>query len=147
MLSRTHWALIGPPRTRIVPAVTGFCSFFYHHLLNDTLVWPCPAGAVQFVPFLSGPCLTEQAVRLPDCPTGGVPVVSPSRGGDVAVYVIGLNQPSMPAPFFKNYLFCSCIYFCLYDPFDCTHSINPPDNFLLSYSVLPLLFLPYWSFQ
>ena len=27
------------------------------------------------------------------------------------------------------------------------HSINSPDNSLLSYSVLPGLFLPYWSFQ
>ena len=26
-------------------------------------------------------------------------------------------------------------------------SINPPDNSLLSHSVLPVLFLPYWSFQ
>ena len=27
------------------------------------------------------------------------------------------------------------------------HSITPPDNSLLSHSVLPLLRLPYWSFQ
>ena len=26
------------------------------------------------------------------------------------------------------------------------HSINSPDNFLLSHAVLPVLFLPYWSF-
>ena len=27
------------------------------------------------------------------------------------------------------------------------HSINPPDNSPLSHSVLPVLFLLYWSFQ
>ena len=27
------------------------------------------------------------------------------------------------------------------------HSINPPDISLLSHSILPVLFLPYWSFQ
>ena len=28
-----------------------------------------------------------------------VPAGSPSRGGDVAVYVLDINQPSLPTPF------------------------------------------------
>ena len=44
-----------------------------------------------------------------------VPAGSPSRGGDVTVYVRDINQPSFPPPF----LFCSCVCFCLYSPFNC----------------------------
>ena len=43
------------------------------------------------------------------------PAGSPSCGGDVAVHVLDINQPSLPTPFF----FCSCVYFCLYCPFNC----------------------------
>ena len=52
-----------------------------------------------------------------------VPAGSPSRGGDVAVYVFVINQPSLPIPFFK---FCSCVYFCLFDPYSCISSHNLP---------------------
>ena len=45
-----------------------------------------------------------------------VSVGSPSRGGNVAVYVLDINQPSLPTPFY-SVLFCVC--FCLYDPFNC----------------------------
>ena len=45
------------------------------------------------------------------CPPSG----SPSRGGDVVVNVKDINQPSLLTPF----LFCSCVYFCLYGPFNC----------------------------
>ena len=48
-----------------------------------------------------------------------VPTGSPSRGGDVAVYVFDINQPSLPTPFFIILLFCSCVYFCSYLPFNC----------------------------
>ena len=44
-----------------------------------------------------------------------VPAAPPSRGGDVAVYVIELNQLSLPSPF----LFCCCVCLCLYGPFNC----------------------------
>ena len=44
-----------------------------------------------------------------------VPVGSPSRGGDVKVYVYDINQLSLPTPF----LFCSCVCFRLYGPFNC----------------------------
>ena len=42
--------------------------------------------------------------------TTTVPAGSPSRGGDVAVYVFGINQPSLPILF---YFLCVC--FCLSD--------------------------------
>ena len=45
----------------------------------------------------------------------GVPAGSPSRGEDVAVCVFDINQPSLPTPF----LFCFCVYFCFYGPFNC----------------------------
>ena len=60
---------------------------------------------------------------------------SPSRGGDVAVYVSEINQPSLPTPFF-----CSCVCFCLYSPFNCISFLNSPDNSPLSHSILPVLF-------
>ena len=44
-----------------------------------------------------------------------VPTGSPSRGGDVMVYVFDINRPSLPIPF----LFCSRVCFCLYGPFNC----------------------------
>ena len=44
-----------------------------------------------------------------------VPTGSPSSGGDVAVYVFDINQPSLPTPFY----FCSCVCFCLKGPFNC----------------------------
>ena len=44
-----------------------------------------------------------------------VPAGSPSRGRNVAIYVFDINQPSLCTPF----LFCSCVCFCLYDPFNC----------------------------
>ena len=61
------------------------------------------------------------------------------RGGDVAVYVFDINQPSLPTPFYV----CISVFLALSTVF---HSINSPDNSQLSHSVLPVLFLPYWSF-
>ena len=43
-----------------------------------------------------------------------VPMGSPSRGGDVMVYVW-----HEPAELAHSVLFCSCVYFCLYGPFNC----------------------------
>ena len=45
-----------------------------------------------------------------------VPADSPSRGGDVAVYVFDINQRSLPG---ELLLICSCVCFCLYGPFCC----------------------------
>ena len=70
---------------------------------------------------------------------------SPSHGGAIAVYVFDINQPSLPAPFLPPVLLSiSCVFMTLSTVF---HSINSPDNSPLSHSVLPVLFLPCWSFQ
>ena len=71
------------------------------------------------------------------------PAGSPSRGGDVVVYVFDMNQPSLPTPFYSVLVSVS-VFMTLSTVF---HSINSPDNFPLSHSVLPVLFLPNWSFQ
>ena len=73
----------------------------------------------------------------------GVPAGSPSRGGDVTVYVLDINQPSLPTPFYSVLVSIS-VTIVLSPVF---HSINSPDNSPLSHSVLPVLFLPYWFFQ
>ena len=72
-----------------------------------------------------------------------IPTGSPSRGGDVMVYVININQPSLPTPFYSVLVSVS-VFTALSTVF---HSINSPDNSPLSHSVLPVLFLPNWSFQ
>ena len=65
---------------------------------------------------------------------------SPSRGGDAAVYVLDLNQPTLPTSFLL--LLFLCLFFSLW-PFQLFfHSINPPDNSLLSHSVLSVVFVP-----
>ena len=46
-----------------------------------------------------------------------------------------------------SFLFCSCVYFSLMTPSIVFHSINSPNNCPFSHSVLPVLSLPYWSFQ
>ena len=72
-----------------------------------------------------------------------VPASSPSLGVDGMVYVKDRNQPSLPTPFlsvlvpFSAAIALSAVF----------HSINSPDNSPLSRSVLPVLLLPYWSFQ
>ena len=72
-----------------------------------------------------------------------VPAGSPSRGWDVAVYVLNINQLSLPSPFYSVPVSVS-IFMALSAVF---HSINSPDNSSLPHSVLLVLFLPYWSFQ
>ena len=67
---------------------------------------------------------------------------SPSRS-DVAVYVFDKNHPSLPTPFHSVHVSVS-VFMALSTVF---HSINSPDNSSLSHSVLPVLFLPYWSFE
>ena len=67
----------------------------------------------------------------------------PSRGGDVADYVFDINQPSLPTPS-CSVLVSISVFMALSTVF---HSINSPNNSLLSHSVLPVLFLPHWYFQ
>ena len=73
-----------------------------------------------------------------------VPAGSPSRGGDVAVYVFDINPPSLPAPVYCVLVSVSAVM-ALSTVF---HSINSHDNSPLSHCGLSvLLFLPYWSCQ
>ena len=66
-----------------------------------------------------------------------VPAGSPSRGGDVTVYVKDKNQPSLPTPF--HFVFVSIsVFTALSTVF---HSINSLNNFPFSHSVLPVLSL------
>ena len=66
-----------------------------------------------------------------------VPVGSPSRGGDVAVYVFDKNQPSLPTLLY-SVLVSIAVFMTLSTVF---HSINSPDNSPPSHSVLPVFFL------
>ena len=72
-----------------------------------------------------------------------VPTGSPSRGGDVAVYVFGINQPSLPIPFYSVLVSVS-VCMSLSSAF---HFINSPDKAPLSHSCLLVLLLPFWSVQ
>ena len=72
-----------------------------------------------------------------------VPACSPSRDGDVTVYVCDINQPSLPTPFYSVLVSIS-VFMALSTVF---HSINSHDNSPFSDSVLPVLYLPYWAFQ
>ena len=72
-----------------------------------------------------------------------VPACSSSRGGDVTVYVLDINLPSLPTPFYSVLVSVS-VFMALSTEF---RSINSPDNSPLSHFVLLVLFLPYWSFQ
>ena len=65
------------------------------------------------------------------------------RGGDVAVYVLDINQSSLTTPFYSVLVSIS-----VFKPLSTVFSsINSPNNSQLSLSVLLVLFLPYWSFQ
>ena len=68
-----------------------------------------------------------------------MPTGSPSRGGDVTVYVKDIKQPSLPTPFYSVLVFIS-VFMALSTIF---HYINSPDNSPFSYSVLPVLILPH----
>ena len=63
--------------------------------------------------------------------------LSPSRGGDVAVYVLDINQPSLPTPFYSVLVSVS-VFMDLSTVF---HSINSPDNSAFSHCFLVLYLL------
>ena len=67
---------------------------------------------------------------------------SPSCGGNAAVFVFDINQQSLPTPCYS--LLVSVYVLMALSPV--FYSINSPDNVPFSYSVLPVLSLPYWSF-
>ena len=63
--------------------------------------------------------------------------------GMFAVCEFDINQPSLPTPFYSVLVSVS-VSMALSTVF---HSINSPDNSPFSHSVLPVSFMPYWSFQ
>ena len=65
------------------------------------------------------------------------PQGSPSRGGDVAVYVFDIRQPRLPTPFYSVIVSIS-VFMALSTVF---HSIDPSDNSLLSCLVLSTLYI------
>ena len=65
------------------------------------------------------------------------------RCGVVVVYVFDINQPSLLTPIYDVLMSISVSM----APSTVFHSINSPDNSPPSHSVLPVLFLPYESFQ
>ena len=113
------------------------------------LHFPCPP---QRRPSSKVPC---QEVRLSShfpftvyltstpSPPHLVSAGSPSRGGDVAVYVFDINQPSLPTPFYSCLVSLS-VLIALSTVF---HYMTSPDNSPLSHSVLPVLYLPHRPFQ
>ena len=58
-------------------------------------------------------------------------------------FMSDINQPSLPTSFY-SVLVSVYLFMALSVDF---HSINSPDNSQFSHSVLPVLSLPYWSFQ
>ena len=75
---------------------------------------------------------------------GEIPTGSPSRDGDVAVYVLDIKKkPSLLTPV-CSVLVSISVFMALSTG---CRSINSPDDSPLSHSVLLILFLPYWSFQ
>ena len=66
---------------------------------------------------------------------------SPSHGGDVAVYVFDISQPSLPTPFYSVLVSVS-VCMALSTVF---HSINSPDKHAAFSLCASGLVLPYWS--
>ena len=87
--------------------------------------------------------LLRRSVRTRHHVFPNVPTGLPSCGGDVAVYIFDINQPSLPTPFYSVLVSIS-IFMALSNVF---HFVNSPDYSPLSHSVLLVLSLPYWSFQ
>ena len=65
------------------------------------------------------PLLRSRAMQSDRQAVLKVPAGSPSRGGDVAVYVFDINQPSLPTPFFLLFFKILFFYFSLYGLFNC----------------------------
>ena len=73
------------------------------------------------------------------------PEGSPSRGGEVTVYVLDIIDRACPLFFFfYSVLESVSVFMALSTVF---HSINYPVDPPFSDSVLPVLSLTYWSFQ
>ena len=91
----------------------------------------------------SWPDMWRNSALIPQFP----PIVSPRRLTFTWWGCCGLCFPhkptDLPTPF-HSVLVSLSVFMALSTVF---HSINSPDNSPLSHFVLPVLFLPYWSFQ
>ena len=69
----------------------------------------------------------------------------PARSSPLGMlrFTSDINQPSLPTPFYSVLVSIS-VFMALSTVF---HSVTSPANSPFSHSVLPVLFLPYWSFQ
>ena len=67
-----------------------------------------------------------------------VPAGSPSRDGDVTVYV--WHEPTELA---HSFLFCPCVYFCLYGPFNCISVHKFSLFFILFFRSYPCIIGPF----
>ena len=105
-----------------------------------------PSVIVYLMKLLKMPyCVIEFDLSISCAFEMKVPVGSPSRGGDVVVYVKDISQPSLPKPTpFYSVLVSISIFMALSTAFS---SINSPENSPLSHSVLPILILPCWFCQ
>ena len=99
--------------------------------------------------------IVKAAVRRFQEEHGGGPLVTntvspPCESPRAHLHAVGMlrfmsdiNQPSLPAPFY-SVLLSVFVFITLSTVF---HSTNSPDNSPFSHSVIPVLSLPYWSFQ
>ena len=112
-----------------------------------TVVWPKVPFCARLEQFCTDSTvfINRMDTHLDACPFARmrVPAGSSSCDRHVAVHIFNINQPSLPTPFYFVLVSIS-VFVVLSRVF---HSINSPDNSPLSHSVLPVLSLPYWSFQ
>ena len=119
-----------------------YLSFSFHAVFLPVFILflPFPSFFFPFLSFFSSSGLCRGVLFFIYT---RVPPGSPSSGGYVAVYVFNINQPSLATAFYSVLVSVS-LFMTLSTVF---HFINSSDNSLFSYSVLPILILPYWSFQ
>ena len=120
-------SVITEPRYLKLVTVSSFCPFTLISVLMP-LVWFC-----------------HQLGLLGTDLHAIVPAGSPSRGGDVVVYVFNKKTNKLAYSFFSSSVLVSVsVFMTLSTVF---HSISSPDNSPLSHFVFPVSFLPYESFQ
>ena len=128
-------------------------TFYNYMCWHEVKSWSSPViivGVYYFSNFPQEQTLDGKLIRIvsklwseQDCYLHTVPAGTPWRSWDVTVYVLDINQPSLPTPF-SSVLVSVPVFMALSSVL---HSINYPDNSPLFHSVLPVLFLPHWSFQ
>ena len=126
----------------IVYSLNFFVVVFLGHVGTVVQVSLCSEAATRVGSLTS--LLVEHCACDRKVASLNVPMGSPSHGGDVAVYVFDIKQLSLPTLFFYSILVSVSVFKALSTLFQ---SINSPNNSPLSHFFLPVLFLPYWSFQ